>query len=156
MHGSGSERRSTAKAEGLTRTQAGGGVRSTKPLLKTQQLYECRRPDRISVTPSGFKFVVDKPCRGFVLRTPPPACILYAPSGLKCWQTYRMFGQFRYHPHKKILMPGRASGFMMSVASQRTRILNVRAVPSGRTSRRRYRPGCVGAFVPRAVPSMVK
>ena len=35
MHESNAERRSTTKAEGLTRIQAGGGVRSTKPLLKS-------------------------------------------------------------------------------------------------------------------------
>ena len=41
------KRRVSRKAEGLNGTQAGGGVRSTKPLLYESHVFKCRRPDRI-------------------------------------------------------------------------------------------------------------
>ena len=56
--------------EGALRLQAGCEVRSTTPLLLMPEEYKCRRYDRISVTPSGFRFVVAS-YRGLVLRTPP-------------------------------------------------------------------------------------
>ena len=35
-----------------------GAQRSTKPLLEMQHGKKCRRPDRISVTPSGFDLLL--------------------------------------------------------------------------------------------------